>query len=477
MAALRPAARWARSPAPLLLLLLAPAPAAPQAPPGASSSSRCRCDCCEVQPAGTDALECALIEADEENTRFLSPYRAQRPHCGALCAVDPYDSVLQAAESSEVDFQRFCFYECRPGPGAWPGGACVRLGEAEQRALAKEPSGNARGGIYAQPSRPPAPALKVGALPPAPAAFAASGESAWHHARRAGAVATAPWDALKESGQLGLRAEEAALIAQADAKSATTSGATVQKLVKVNGGLMPSAITYAETAAEAAREAHSGEEFLVDLDKDVREQVIKAARDVIGETLSSMKAAARAAAKEEGAKKGKALYEKMKEMAPKASAAAMIPWNEAKARAGKFAGDYVKAGDAAVAASSSAQMDATIELGGANMWNAMGEAAKAQKMTQQAHMKMNLAAAMNGAANANFNAAKNIVGTIPAYDAMALQAAYHDAVLWDPDWPPPPVSPVLLQEAQGVHRGPERARVRAPPPAPLRRAPPTEGVR
>lgn len=447
-----------------LVLLGHPVPVLPEVALGS-----CRCDCCETQlredqESGESGLQCALILPDEQKARFMSPFRASgHTVCGDLCKRDPNDEVLRAAETEQLDFERFCFYECRPA-GVQPGSACMRIKEGDVGSLVKDASGNAKAPGFVAVETPPAQAAP--ALAPAPVWDPRT--SSWSYpqgsrfpqslpqgqamtmsaaAAAAAATAAAPWDAMKDSGLIGARAEQVGLDAQ---KVSDQAGATAKESVNIkdaNQAAMPAVLSNAEVARDAARAAYKQEKYLTELAQEMDAGAAQAARDTIKDTLKDLKKSSRAAAKAEGEKKAKKLWEKMKAMAPKAAAAAGKPYFAALGRAMKFAGEYQKRADSLVGMSISMQMDAQMTLGGAQAYMSLGDTGRAQKMFQTAHVTMNMATGLNGQANGFYDAARSIMGTLGAYVGESLQAGYHDAVLWNPDYPPPAPALVFAQES------------------------------
>lgn len=434
-------ARWHRRAA-LALALLAGAGAALE---------QCSCDCCEVEVQRDELesrFECALAEPGTTST---SPFRAQRAQCGSLCQQNGRDNILTASEVPEVDSQRFCYFECEPRPlssrSPQSGDMCRPLAKKDRRAV-RDKSGNA-----VPPNEAPELAAHFLARRSAAAtAGAAAGQAAaaaWARKRRAAAAAVArrharaggavePWSTVGESAQEeSARVADMALEAERHEKSVAESAKEVKGLAAKAIAAVPVASAAVEAAKLASLQAFQAEEGV----RNMRDDVLKAARseaaEVVQDTLKEMKAEARAEAKTEAIKKAKALKAKMLEEAPAAGAAAALPYVEAMKRAGAAAAAWQKSADGLTAKSASVQAEASALFGQANQFNAVGDAASAQKVMQQANMMMNMAVGLNSKANSFYGTAKGITDSLPLYGPEAAAASYHAEVMLNPDLPPP----------------------------------------
>merc|ERR1719487_232394 len=121
-----------------------------QCTPGSSSihtrddPGACSCDCCEVgrrreEEQAEEAAKMGGIEKDDFECVFAPAATAgfiDAPKCGNLCRQDASDSVLTSTEESEIDTQRFCFFECKPSrsthAGPKPGDMCKAFSKDEK---------------------------------------------------------------------------------------------------------------------------------------------------------------------------------------------------------------------------------------------------------------------------------------------------------------------------------------------------------
>lgn len=393
----------------------------------ADSFPQCSCSCCETEVQAHGPLEttfqCALIPEGDE--RFMSKFRAQRAGCPQYCRQSATDKVLTATHSPQIDYERFCYFECMPTE-AKAGTICRKLDRKEQKEAA-DTSGNGM-------------EIPVHSKPKVTAAEAAARNAALMLRAKAGArLGAAPWSSTKDPApEVGTRA---ALEAKAAAGYRSRAEAAAKKAKEIednNQKVTPALLSSVEASTEAARHALEGQKVL----EDLKEQAIKvarmAARDEIAGTLKALRKAAHDKAKVEGEKKAKILQAKMLAEAPKAGKAAMAPYNAALGRAAATAGEYTKRADGLSGASVGLQMQSGLLLGEANQLTSLGEVAKAQAKMQEAHATMNLALALSGQAGGFYNAAKSIMGTLGAYAAEGVAADYHAQFMLNPDLPPPP---------------------------------------
>merc|ERR1719428_1473818 len=64
---------------------------------------------------------------------FMSPSGRPEQDCPDLCDHNATDKVITTAEGAQVDYQRFCYFEC--GPSADLGSTCVARGASPGRKL------------------------------------------------------------------------------------------------------------------------------------------------------------------------------------------------------------------------------------------------------------------------------------------------------------------------------------------------------
>merc|ERR1719359_652255 len=85
-------------------------------------SSSCDCSCCRFQSQNraNASAHCELVAKDQ---MFMSPYRTEEQPCPELCDRNATDKVITNAEGKQIDYQRFCYFEC--GPSVAPGNTCI----------------------------------------------------------------------------------------------------------------------------------------------------------------------------------------------------------------------------------------------------------------------------------------------------------------------------------------------------------------
>lgn len=92
----------------------------------------CSCDCCDVITRRPDEIVNAV------RVKCSPSHGHSSDKCGEQCSLQDQDPVLGGASQNGVfDYQRFCFFECKPGDGSWthspPGTQCVALEEEESK--------------------------------------------------------------------------------------------------------------------------------------------------------------------------------------------------------------------------------------------------------------------------------------------------------------------------------------------------------
>mmetsp|Transcript_48788 Transcript_48788/g.136559 ORF Transcript_48788/g.136559 Transcript_48788/m.136559 type:complete len:311 (+) Transcript_48788:87-1019(+) len=105
----------------------------------AKEQPSCSCDCCDVVERRPDEI------VDNVGVKCSPSEEHSEDVCGEQCAPAPGDQVLASnAEDAAVDYQRFCFFECKPAEGvASPVRTqCVALDEVDVRRV-MDSTGNA----------------------------------------------------------------------------------------------------------------------------------------------------------------------------------------------------------------------------------------------------------------------------------------------------------------------------------------------
>lgn len=137
-----------------VLMLMQSAVAFNFAKHGTAQLASCSCDCCEVgrrreEEQAEQAAKRSGIDNDHFECAYLPTpgYKTNAPRCENLCIRDAGDSLLTASEDSEMDTQRYCFFECEPAPPMHqmptPGDTCRPLSKTEKKEV-RDGSGNAK---------------------------------------------------------------------------------------------------------------------------------------------------------------------------------------------------------------------------------------------------------------------------------------------------------------------------------------------
>uniref|UniRef100_A0A7S4QYQ3 Uncharacterized protein n=1 Tax=Alexandrium monilatum TaxID=311494 RepID=A0A7S4QYQ3_9DINO len=131
----------------------------------------CSCDCCVVAERRPDEVVAGA------GVKCVPSEDHSSEACGEQCRPVADDTVLRtAAEDQILDYQRFCFFECKPAAGttSFVGTGCLVLEPSEVRRVV-DASGNAMdpAAVYGRAEGPrpaePAPALAARVEPPPPA--------------------------------------------------------------------------------------------------------------------------------------------------------------------------------------------------------------------------------------------------------------------------------------------------------------------
>jgi len=380
-----------------------------------SARPGCVCDCCGVVHHHA-SFQCALIE----DARFLKPFRHKGPECSGVCRKPVGDEVLSTAHD-EVDYQRFCFFDCLPMRKE-RGATCKNLAQDDAHKR-KDRSGN---GVI--PSE-----AKVDFH--ATFHHRAIKRHRVHHA----AKNDDPWESVlrKDAKSLNDHADKLATMAEEELNLARTAEESVKKTLERNKAAIPQLLASVAEAAKAARKAFAAQKATEKIRDEVLEATHQQAKDVLEDTMRDEKIKAHVQAKKQAEEKAENLFKDMQSQAPIAAAAAMKPYNDAFARAAGISGQYQKRGDELGLESVGLQMKANMLLNQSNQWMILGQVAKAQSVLREAHETMNLAASLSAQANTLYNTAKSIMDTLGGYATEASQAAYHAEVMLNPDAPPP----------------------------------------
>jgi len=357
----------------------------------------------------------------------MSPYRAQVEPCPQLCDRNGTDKVITNAEGKQIDYQRFCYFEC--GPPIAPGNTCIPKAVSSHKLAALPVIHHHRHHRHMTHIKSHHHTAQI-----------ARGS----HYQRLAAVkkarAAEPWPSMKdEYSAIGLRAEQESKKATQDMQTAKGQAAANAKIALTNAKIAPALLASVSSAGNAAKQAHVFEKELTQKVKEVQEATALAAHDVVDEVMEQVRDEAHAAAKVEAQKAAKALMMKMLKEVPAAAKAASAPYIAAMNRAHDYAAKYAAAGDSLAGKSVQLQMSAQLLMGEANQWQTLGETSKSQGQFQQAHQMLDLAVMFNAKAGSMYAAGVEVGSHDGEWVAEADAAAYHATLMLNPDAPPPAV--------------------------------------
>lgn len=164
---------------------------------GDDDQPTCSCDCCNVASRRPDEF------VDDASIKCVPSDDHPRDQCGEFCSVAEEDHVLgQTAEDGSLDYQRFCFFECKPASGtvSLAGTQCLALDPNEAEKVVDH-SGNAVDPaiVYAHPQFGVPPPVAA-APPPNTGTFYGYGTAQVIQPAMPGAVvATAPGGAVNSA--------------------------------------------------------------------------------------------------------------------------------------------------------------------------------------------------------------------------------------------------------------------------------------
>lgn len=411
----------------------------------AVESADCDCSCCvtaERMPAEVENnfhLKCAVPSPDKDT-------------CGlgmnAMCKTDATDQVLTASAGGDVDYTRFCFFECKvpSGTSSKLGTECLEL-SAQEIAQIADPEGNAVDMAELMEHEEAAGAGADGADAGA-GAGAGAGADAGAGSDSSSAPTPAPGTKLALAGKVA--AEAARTEARANAAEAKAAAA---------------AVATARTAREANKAAEAGNGAVAHLrgavvQAKLHARAAEAAAQETKKVLEEVKTAAHEAAVEVGrqaaaevqgeADQAKRILASMIASAsvppppeiPESVGKVMGPYFAAAGRAMTTQGLYSMQAQQAVKDAGSMRQQARQLANMANDYQSVGNSADASTMMGQAHDLMARADSTQASADQYQNVVASINKGLPLYE-NARAAAGARAAYWAnlPGMIPPPVPP------------------------------------
>jgi len=363
---------------------------------GVFSDSKCDCDCCVVA------------------TRPLS---VQVNNVNSMCSIDPNSSCAEVCLTSDdtlgksgsvVDYERFCFYECRPPERAQFGMVCTDLTADQRQAVA------AKGGNGVD-------------LASLTAAKDLTPEVSGH-----AAVVAANERHRKEAANTELRSARSELITRNALKEIEAARRVTFEMAKENSkqvatirGLEAQAEIHQRAADEARKKTEQALSEIEEAPKKAAEMVAKVAKGIMEKDALFSE------------EKAHNLDLKYNPIPPRwqsetaAQAAARAPYNEAMNRAIAARDAYsVKAQDLysqAKAFQNGAHMHATTASG----YNSVGNP-DAPKMLENAEDMVREANRLEAAAQAHQDMAADIHSHLPKYQVYGTHAAIRVGAGLDP---------------------------------------------
>lgn len=373
-----------------------------------------------------------------------------------MCTQEAGDSLLTTAVGSEMDTERFCFFECEPAPkidkssATKAGDSCRHLSKVEENAV-KDASGNAVAPMetaatmshFLESKKPKVTAVALGDRIVKGAVDLASIGVA--HAAAAAAKPekppkkAKPWASVGDPiGEQVAKVVEWAKEAQTAAAKSAVDAAKVKDAGTKASGSMTNVLAEVGNAKAAMDQAVGTEKKISSLYNRIYKRAKDTAMQMVPGILKEMREKAQKEADKKAKIKAKLTEKKLKKKGHDEAAKASKIYMDQMAAAGKSAAEYAKLGDGLIAQSASAQMNAGLMAGQANGMVRLGNQAEAEKLFQQSRMDMNTALGLNAQATGMYNTANKITAQLPAYAGQAAAAGYHAQVMYDPEAVPPP---------------------------------------
>lgn len=364
--------------------------------------------------------------------------------CADQCAPDPDDRILKTAVAEVIDYQRFCFYECKPerGPTSPPGSQCVSLAEADLEVLGDR-EGNAADPAKLFVARPAKRTALVAAPAGAPAGAQSPGptespeyvaKKGWAQARLKAVGARTQAAAGREVEQQAaselngrLRAQGLIVDPTHEPDDSSISAGPYATIADIHEAMIKTGQA-AEGAAELAQRA-------VAAVHRARKRSWKAALDEGQASMVRVREEAEAKAKADAAL-AERLTNRNEIKAAAAAAKAVQPYFLSMLRAQQTAKDYRARAESVASEAMALDSKAKSLAKEANMENQAGHSAVAQTDILSAREVASEAQALAKQARGMFTTAKAIDATIPKYQAAAQSAAAHAAWAANPAWNP-----------------------------------------
>lgn len=367
--------------------------------------------------------------------------------CGEQCYVDPADIVIGSASGGNVEYGRFCFYECKP-PSTTIGDSCKSLDDEEMREVVKGSSA---------PGNPQDMAAVLDDLPKGDGT--AGGGGGGGAAAGVGGAAAEPagagkTDGVDLAGAAGASEDAAkeALAAATEARAAGAQAKSQKALSATLDSLHETMDAYSKNKAAIAQQQSLVTQAELHAKNADRAKVISQA--AVEAIRNAAQQAADSAAAEAKMKMGKlALFSttmaaliRAKFSVPlghtaNAAGAAAGPYNQAILRAQLVRDKYRDKAQALAATAKQLQVNAHVVASQAVAYQASGSVDVANKLLAQAHAAMGQVNGYMEEAGKWQAAAQSIQDTLPLYSEAAAAAAARASVLAKPEWNVPPPLP------------------------------------
>jgi len=417
----------------------------------------CSCDCCDTVARRADeivdgvAIKCVPSEGHSDQS------------CPAQCTAADDDRVLQTAQDRILDYQRFCFFECKPEAGASSPATtqCIALSEDDVQQLvdgsgnARDPaqvygtSGAKRLALAARAAVLRARSAKTAALAQAPDLMSEADAKQSAMRGRLWSVKEGG-DARDEAAATREQEADAAIRQLRDVAEAAVAPASEmddaggeenandeaqQKPAPAAGGVLAEIREATAGAGAASEGAAAAAEMAVEAFKQARksnwEAAIEAARAEMGKVKEQ--AAAKAKADKEWQAK---LVSDSAVKASLAAAKASEPYFVSMLRAQQSARDYTSRANQMAAKAMGLDSEAKKIAKEANSLNRAKQHSAAQAKIMDAQDEAKQSQALAKQARQLFDTADEITRTIPMYQAAASAAAARAAYDSNPMWAP-----------------------------------------
>lgn len=390
----------------------------------------CTCDCCDTIPRRPDEFVAGVkVKCSPSTTHSVD-------QCSNECRPSQDDQILKTGGDTTLDYQRFCFYECKPADGPWSpkGTACLSLDEKDLSILGDRDGNAADPALIYRPAKTTALVARAPADPVKASQEKAKleGLKGWRQAalKAAGARAQASYGRAAEeqyASDLAGKLKAMGIIKKSNIPGGANEMAFYGAVQDIHSAMMATGVA-ARGAAEAAQRAVAAVRL-------ARKRSWDAALDEGKASMEAVKAEAVAKAKKD-ADMAARLQNDNQIKAAAAAAKASEPYFISMLRAQQEGKNYRARGEQNAAEARDDDAQAKKLAAKANALNAGGKSTEAQNVIMEARKVALAGQALAKQARQMFATAKEIDLSIPKYQAAAQAAAARAAFESNPEWNP-----------------------------------------